>query len=77
VVHTKKKRKMKDLKEEKLKEIDRLLKTYKNDDLEIDSYVLKYLSLDELEKIELLILTKQSDVIADNHDWLQQFKKEL
>jgi len=64
-------------KEEKLKEIEKLLKTYGQDSLEIDPYVLKYLSLEALEEIELRILQKQSDVIADNHDWLQQFKKEL
>ena len=66
-----------DKKEEKLREIDKLLETYGKDGLEIDPYVLKYLSLNELENIELLILTKQSDVITDNSDWLQQFKKEL
>ena len=64
-------------KEEKLKEIEKLLKTYGKDSLEIDPYVLKYLSLEALEEIELRILQKQSDVIADNHDWLQQFKKEF
>lgn len=64
-------------KEQKLKEIEKLLKTYGEDSLEIDPYVLKYLSLDALQEIELRILQKQSDVIADNHDWLQQFKKEL
>ena len=63
-------------KEEKLKEIEKLLKTYDGENLEISPYVLKYLSLAELEEIELKILQKQSDVIADNHDWLQQFKKE-
>ena len=63
-------------KEKKLKDIELLLKTYGEDSLEIDTYVLKYLSLAELEEIELKILQKQSDVIADNHDWLQQFKKE-
>ncbi len=64
-------------KEQKLKEIEKLLETYSESDLEIAPYVLKYLSLQELEEIELRILQKQSDVIADNHDWLQQFKKEL
>lgn len=64
-------------KEEKLKEIEKLLETYGGGSLEIAPYVLKYLTLSELEEIELKILQKQSDVIADNHDWLQQFKKEL
>ena len=62
---------------EKLKEIEKLLETYDGESLEIAPYVLKYLSLSELEEIELKILQKQSDVIADNRDWLQQFKKEL
>jgi len=66
-----------DEKEAKLKEIEKLLKTYGEDSLEIDPYVLKYLSLEELKEMELQILQKQSDVILDNHDWLQQFKKEL
>ena len=64
-------------KEQKLKDIEKLLKTYGGDSLEIDAYVLKYLSLEALEEIELKILQKQSDVILDNHDWLQQFKKEF
>lgn len=64
-------------KEQKLKDIEKLLKTYGEDSLEIDAYVLKYLSLEALEEIELKILQKQSDVILDNHDWLQQFKKEF
>jgi hypothetical protein len=72
-----KKKKLMDKKEEKLREIDKLLETYGKDGLEIDPYVLKYLSLSELENIELLILTKQSDVITDNSDWLQHFKKEI
>lgn len=63
-------------KEKKLQDIQALLKTYGEDSLEIDTYVLKYLTLEELEEIELKILQKQSDVIADNHKWLQQFKKE-
>lgn len=62
-------------KEEKLKEIEKLLQTYGKEGIEIDPYVLKYLSLEDLEEIELKILQKQSDVISDNHDWLQQFKK--
>jgi hypothetical protein len=63
-------------KEEKLKEIEKLLKTY-GGELEIDRYVLQYLSLDELESIELNILKKQSNVIKANSEWLEQFKKEL
>jgi len=45
--------------------------------MEIAPYVLKYLTLEELETIELQILKKQSNVIEDNSDWLQQFKKEI
>jgi hypothetical protein len=62
------------LKEEKLKEIEKLLETY-DGEIEIAPYVLKYLTLEELESIELIILKKQSNVIEDNHKWLQQFKK--
>ncbi len=64
-----------DEKEKKLKEIEELLKVY-GGDLEIDPYVLEYLTLDELESIELNILKKQSNVIEENSQWLQQFKKE-
>ena len=64
-------------KEKLLKSIEKLLETYSSDGLEIDPYVLEYLSISDLEEMELRILQKQSDVIADNHDWLQQFKKEL
>ena len=64
-------------KEKILKSIEKLLETYGSDGLKIDPYVLKYLSLSDLEEIEFRLLQKQSDVIADNHDWLQQFKKEL
>ena len=68
---------MEDEKAAKLRDIEKLLETYGGKGLEIDPYVLKYLSLDALGEIELRLLQKQSDVIADNHDWLQQFKKEL
>ncbi len=64
-----------DEKEKKLKEIEELLKVY-GGDLQIDPYVLEYLTLDELESIELNILKKQSNVIEENSQWLQQFKKE-
>ena len=64
-------------KEKKLREIEKLLETYGKDGLEIDPYVLKYLSLDDLAEIELKLLEKQSTIIPDNHIWMQQFKKEL
>jgi len=63
-------------KEKKLKEIEELLKVY-DGEMEIDSYVLKYLKLEELESIELNILKKQSNVIEENSQWLAQFKKDL
>jgi len=63
-------------KEKKLKEIEELLKVY-DGEMEIAPYVLKYLTFEELESIELQILKKQSNVIEDNSDWLQQFKKEI
>jgi hypothetical protein len=63
-------------KEEKLKEIELLLKRY-GGELEISPYVLKYLTLAELETIELQILRRQDNVIEDNSKWLEQFKKEL
>jgi len=44
-----------DDKEKKLKEIEELLKVY-DGEMEIDAYVLKYLSFEELESIELNIL---------------------
>lgn len=61
-------------KEEKLKTIEKLLKVY-GGEMEINPYVLKYLTLEELESIELQILKSQSNVIENNHEWLQQFKK--
>jgi hypothetical protein len=65
-----------DDKEKKLKEIEELLKVY-DGEMEIDAYVLKYLSFEELESIELNILKKQSNVIEENSEWLAQFKKDL
>ncbi len=65
-----------DEKEKKLKEIEALLKVY-DGEMEINAYVLKYLTLEELESIELNILKKQGNVIEDNSQWLEQFKKEL
>ncbi len=64
-----------DKKQEKLKEIEELLKVY-DGQMQIHPYVLEYLSLEELESIELNILKKQSNVIEENSGWLQQFKKE-
>jgi len=62
-----------DEKEIKLEQIRKLLETY-GGEMEIDEYILKYLSLEELEQIEYLLLKRQSDVIEDNREWLQQFK---
>ncbi|RUM62817.1 MAG: hypothetical protein DSZ05_09525 [Sulfurospirillum sp.] len=63
-------------KQKRLKEIEELLTTY-GGELEIAPYVLNYLSLEELETIIVNILKKQSNVIEENHEWLQQFKKYL
>ena len=63
-------------KEKRLKEIEEMLENY-GDTLEIDPFVLKYLSLDELDSILLGLLKRQESVIENNHEWLQQFKKEL
>ncbi len=65
---------MEEKKLQKLKEIEKLLKTY-GGELEIAPYVLQYLSLDELDSILLNLLKQQSNVIEENHEWLQQFKK--
>jgi hypothetical protein len=62
-------------KEKRLKEIESLLKVY-GGELEIAPYVLQYLSIEELDSIILNILKQQSNVIEENHEWLQQFKKE-
>ncbi len=63
-------------KEEKLKEIEELLKTY-DGEMEIAPYVLKYLRLEELDSILLNLLKQQSNVIEENSQWLEQFKKPL
>jgi len=65
-----------DDKQIKLKEIEELLENY-GGEIEMDDYVLKYLSLEELEQIKNSLLKKQSDVIEDNSKWLKQFKKVL
>ncbi len=58
----------------KLKEIEKLLKTY-DGEMEIAPFVLEYLSLQELDSIILNLLKQQSNVIEENQEWLQQFKK--
>jgi hypothetical protein len=63
-------------KEQRLKEIEEMLKNY-GGQLEIDPFVLKYLSLDELDSILLGLLKRQESIIENNHEWLQQFKKDL
>lgn len=63
-------------KKKKLKEIEELLKVY-DGEMEISPYVLEYLTFEELESIEINILKNQSNVIEENSQWLQQFKKEL
>jgi uncharacterized protein with GYD domain len=67
---------MEEEKQKRLKEIEELLKTY-GGELEIAPYVLQYLTLDELDSILLNLLKQQSNVIEENHEWLQQFKKQI
>lgn len=67
---------MEEKKKEKLRQIEELLRVY-GGDLEIAPYVLTYLTLDELDSIILNLLRQQSNVIEENHEWLQQFKKEM
>ncbi len=64
------------VKEQRLKEIEEMLKNY-GGELEIDPFVLKYLSIDELDSILLGLLKRQESIIENNHEWLQQFKKDL
>ncbi len=63
-------------KEKILEEIEDLIKKY-GSDLEIDRYILKYLSQEELQTIKEKLIKKQDSVIDDNHEWLEQFKKYL
>ncbi len=63
-------------KEKRLKSIEEALTNY-GGKLEIDPFVLKYLSLDELDSILIGLLKRQESIIQNNHDWLQQFKKDL
>jgi len=63
-------------KESLLKEIEELL-TSSEHEISIDSYILKYLSIDELHSIKSQLQKKQESIIEDNHKWLEQFKKYL
>ena len=63
-------------KEKKLKNIQEMIENY-GGKLEIDPFVLKYLSLDELDSIMLGLLKRQESIIENNHEWLEQFKKDL
>ncbi len=63
-------------KTEKLKEIEKLLNSY-GGELEIAPYVLQYLTNEELDAIIIGLLKQQSNVIEENHAWLQQFKKKM
>ena len=62
------------MKQELLKEIETLLAKY-DDKMEISPYVLEYLDENELKKIKQTLLKKQENVIKDNSEWLEQFKK--
>ena len=59
---------------ELLKEIEELLSKY-DGKMEIDPYILNYLSKEELQKIKQNLLKKQENVIKDNSEWLEQFKR--
>ena len=57
-----------------LEEIERVLEKYKAN-MKIDMYVLDYLDENELKNIKEGLLKKQENVIEDNREWLEQFKK--
>ena len=59
---------------ELLKEIEELLSKY-DGKMEIDPYILNYLNEEELQKIKQNLLKKQENVIKDNSEWLEQFKR--
>ncbi len=52
-----------------LKEIKELLNQY-GKEIELDVYVLEYLSLEELENIKKTLIEKQKNAIENNRDWL-------
>ena len=62
------------MKEKLLKEIEEILSKY-DGEMEINPYVLEYLDEEELQKIKQNLLKKQENVIKDNSEWLEQFKK--
>ena len=62
------------MKEELLKEIEEILSKY-DGEMEISPYILEYLDINELEKIKQNLLRKQENVVEDNSEWLEQFKK--
>ena len=63
---------MNESKEDTLKEIEELLKTY-DEKIDFDPYILEYLSIQELENIKINIQKRQENIIKDNHKWLQSF----
>ncbi len=63
-------------KREKLAQIEALLKRY-GGELEISEYVLRYLSLEELDKIIAKLVHEQEHVIENNREWLAQLRKKL
>jgi len=62
------------MKTELLQEIEEILSKY-DGEMEISPYVLEYLDESELEKIKQNLLKKQENVIENNSEWLEQFKK--
>jgi len=63
-------------KREKLAQIEALLKRY-GGELEISEYVLRYLSLEELDKIIAKLEHEQAHVIENNREWLTELRKKL
>ena len=64
-------------KEQKLSEISELLNSFKDDEFALDPYVLKYLSLEELDAILAKLLEKREGIIENNRDWFMQFRKDM
>ncbi len=57
-----------------LKEIEQVLEKYKSK-MKIDMYVLDHLDEEELRHIKEGLLKRQENVIQNNKEWLEQFKK--
>ncbi len=64
-------------KEQKLAEISEILNSFKDDEFALDLYVLKYLSLEELDSILAKLYKKKEGIVEDNRDWFMQFRKDM